>query len=450
MEVFGIIALVIALGILGYTVFYIVNYLKKHKVKKNESFSVEWKTYKFLIMLVVLNGLGAVLGTYGVALINNAHLVFKDHLFIILCGLVFGVSLAILVITFILNLFRPTQVEKERKWIRLALFISIPMTILFFFLTSEGVASYLRYPLYNAIDFTYGLTSFMDPSGGFRIAFYGLLIVGGAFISYAVCDHYFAKKYGKHGLIDTLFLVAFPMGLVGARLWYCFVLEPDYFLANPLEIITGITKGGLAIQGGAMLGAISGIIFMLIFRRYVDIRFAIDVCVPTILIAQAIGRWGNFFNAEVHGLASSIENFRFLPSVIINQMQYSSANGAVSLVGTDQMYVPLFLIESAMNMGGYFVIRYAFGPIRKHLPLLFQGSMYFVWYGLTRIILEPLRFGYVNDTSAADGGFGYSQSLVTAIVMVSIGVVLIGVSFLWAFLEKKHGKKHEFPNFNLD
>ena len=454
MLVFGIISLVISFLVLGFIVFYVINYLRKHKVKKDEEFSIEWKTYKFLILLVISNGLAGVLGSYGCAMILGADLLVKEHLYLIFGGLLFGLSLAILFITLTFNLARPSQVKTERKWIRLALFISIPVAILSFLLFTEGVANHLTYPLYNALNFKKGFVNFHDNSDGFKLTFYGVLIVGGAFISYAVSDHYIAKKYGKKGLIDTLFLVAFPMGLVGARLWFCLVLEPEYYLANPSEIIMGITKGGLAIQGGAMLGAISGIIFMLIFRRYIDIRYAIDVCVPTILIAQAIGRFGNFFNAEVHGYAVNIAEWRFLPSIIINQLQTSSArvNGVLipQLIGTDQMYLPLCIIESVTNIAGYFVIRYAFNPIRKYLPLGFQGAMYLVWYGLTRVFLEPLRYGYVGETSPDAGGFGYSQSLVTAWVMLGIGLLAIGGFYLWAYLEKKNGKKHEFPTFNFD
>ena len=444
----GIIATVLNVGVLGFLIGYVIYYLKKHKVKKGEEFSIPWKTYRFLILLVALCGLGNVAQVYGFAAFLEAKLTVAEHLFTIFGGLVFGSSFAVLFITFVLNMWRDTQVDKERKWVRLALFISIPVTIISFFLASEGIANHLTYPLWNNFEFGKGFVNFLTAGGNFKIAFYGVVIVGGAFISYWVCDTYFLKKYGKRGLIDTLFLVAFPMGLVGARLWFCFVLEPDYYLANPGEIITGVTKGGLAIQGGALLGAVSGIIFMLIFRKYVDIRFAIDVCVPTILIAQAIGRWGNYFNCEVHGVAQAVESWRFLPSVIVNQMMYSSADKATTFIGPDNMYVPLFLIESFINMSGYFVIRFAFKPLRKWLPLGFQGGMYAVWYGLTRIVLEPFRFGY--NGSSETGGFGYSQSLVTAWVMVGAGLLIIGGFYLWGFLEKKYGKKHEFPTFNLD
>ena len=160
------------------------------------------------------------------------------------------------------------------------------------------------------------------------------------------------KKYGEHGLIDSLFIVAFLAGILGARLWYCLILEPEYFLANPSEIILGIMKGGLAIQGGAICGFAVGVGFVLIFRKYIDVRFLMDIAVPTILIAQAIGRWGNFFNQEVYGKIAPDWIVNILPTIVRKNMFIDG-----------EYRLPLFLIESLINIGGYFFIRYFLGKV---------------------------------------------------------------------------------------
>ena len=315
----------LALGVIlfGYTVFYLVNYIKKNRVKKDEVSYLPKEVFIRLIILAASLGLFTIGSNYGLALWYKWDLSVLEHFMIIFCSYLFGSSFSVLFITFTLYYYRPSLEQKERKIARILMFISIPMVVIFCFVMMDGIANHLAYPLPNAIDFKYGLTNVYSSSGSFRIAFYGIIVVFGAMLSYFISDHYFYKKYGKHGLIDTLFLVAFPMGLVGARLWYCLILEPGVYLADPVKILR-VTDGGLAIQGGALLGIIAGVSFVLIFRKYVDIRFAMDVCIPTILIAQAVGRWGNFFNAEVHGLEVSMSAWRFLPNIILNQMQISS------------------------------------------------------------------------------------------------------------------------------
>ena len=439
-----IIALVLGIGVFSYLAYFLVTYLKKNRIKKGEECSLPKDIYKRLLILILSQGLLTIASSYGAAVWGAWNLSVGEHFEIIFGSYIFGTGFSLLFTAFVLYFYRPTLVEKERKFVRYSLFGSIPFVIIFFFLMMDAIGAHLIYPLPNALAIPEGLINYKQ-SGSFKIPFYGVVIVFGASLSYFIGDHYFYKKYGKHGLLDTLFLTAFPAGIIGARLWYCLVLEPGVYLSNPAQIFH-IWDGGLAIQGGAMMGIIVGISFMLIFRRYVDIRFAMDVCIPTILIAQAIGRWGNFFNCEVHGLAVDMASWQFLPRVILYQLQFSSS--APSLVGTNQIYVPLFLIESIINFGGYFIIRYATKPLWKYLPLGFQASLYLVWYGLVRLILEPFRYGYTGTTESE--AYGYSQSFVTAIVMISIGLLMIGGFYLWAYLEKKHKNLEHIKTFNLD
>ena len=155
-----------------------------------------------------------------------------------------------------------------------------------------------------------------------------------------------------------------------------------------------------------------------------------DVILPTILIAQGVGRWGNFFNVEVHGLASDAANWWFLPKIILNNSQYSST--APSLVGEGKIYVPLFLIECISNIAGYFIIKYAVGKgLRKILSLGDVGMCYLIWYGLTRVVMEPLR----------SGGYEYSQSFITAIVMMGAGALGILAFHIYDLIRKKKGLK---------
>ncbi len=347
----------------------------------------------------------------------------------------FATSLSIFVSCFALYYYLPRLDTKQRKAIRIITFVTIPFIIVGLWLLTDAFAKHIQYPLVNCISFTKGLVNANSQGDlGFNVRFYGILIVIGAGLSYFISDHYFYKEYGKHGLLDTLLIVAFPAGIIGARIWYCLVLEPG-------TNIFAIRNGGLAIQGGALGGIVVGVAFMLIFRRYVNIRWAMDVIIPTILLAQMIGRWGNFFNNEVHGMAVNMSDWWFLPKMIKYNMQYSSST--TSLVGTDQIYLPLFLIEGITNLIGYFVIRYGIGKGLKRWTSLGDLSMWYViWYGVTRYLLEPLR----------SGSFEYNQSWIMSIIMIIVGVTGIILFHLYDFIRLKiisspiHFIKKEFKS----
>lgn len=437
-----IIGIILGVALFGYAIYLVIKFVKE-KPFGNSKIVISKSLFIQLMASIGAVGLCTILSSYGGVLWGAWSLSAIEHLCIIFGSYFFGSGFSMLVASFIMYYYKPQLVENQRNIARILMFASIGVSLMFFFIMTEGFAAHIAYPLYNALDFGKGLTTYQDPSSGFRIAFYGIIVVGGAVGVYFICDHYFYKKYGKHGIIDTLFLVAFPMGLVGARLWYCLVLKTDYYIANPVAIFH-IWDGGLAIQGGALLGIISGVAFMLIFRRYVDIRWAIDTIVPTILIAQAIGRWGNFFNCEVFGEPTLISNWWFLPSVIKNQMQYTSVS-VTHRIGEGEMYTPLFLIESVVNLCGYFLIRYATKPINKYLPLLSRGGMYIAWYGLVRLIMEPMRNGYGSGI-----GDGFSQSRITAIVMIALGALVIGASYLWGILEAKNKNLDHFKTYDFE
>ena len=154
-----------------------------------------------------------------------------------------------------------------------------------------------------------------------------------------------------------------------------------------------------------------------------------DIIVPTILIAQAVGRWGNFFNCEVHGNLDLISHWNWLPRFIVENSRYSSAHGNFAPDG--YLYVPLFFIESMTNMLGYFVIAHVFGKaLRRYTELGDLAFGYIVWYGLTRVIMEPLR-----DTSFNMGENGF-WSWIWSLVFVMGGALLIAGNHLVRFILK--------------
>ena len=133
--------------------------------------------------------------------------------------------------------------------------------------------------------------------GSIHIQWYAICILFGAFLAYLLGQYRFKQLgYDKEILSDYFYALLF-VGIIGARLWYV-VFSFDYYISRPIEIFA-VWQGGLAIQGGIL----SGLVYSYYFFKKWNIPFLIagDAIMPGILIAQACGRWGNFFNQEAFG-----------------------------------------------------------------------------------------------------------------------------------------------------
>ena len=431
MKILGIISIVAALACLGYFIYRIVKIIKGHVIGE-EKHKIEGKEKKELLYLV-----GITSGLFMVACLSLYFVLTKDEgskwyevIFTILGSLVFGCSLSAGIGAFSLYYYKPDLDEKQRDVCRYVWPVALALVFIGLWVFTEGVANHLIYPLVSGISFSEGFIRGGEPGYGFKIKFYGLLIVSGALLCYAITDHMTYKKFKKHGLIDSLFLVAFLFGILGARLWYCIVLEPEFYFTNrpsgvgPFYFLFGIVDGGLAVQGGAILGIAAGVTFMLLFRKYIDVRFMMDVAIPTILLAQCIGRWGNFFNQEVYGAVTTREALWYVPTIVKNNMKISG-----------QYRIPLFYIEAMMNLAGYFVIRYLLGKVCKfHIGLGYQAASYIVWYGMVRAILELFR----------DPEFMYKQSWYIAFGMIGGGLLLMLAFFLIHKMRMDKGLEDKF------
>lgn len=248
------------------------------------------------------------------------------------------------------------------------------------------------------------------------IAFYALFILGGAGVAYIVATNKAAEYGYARNIFETLLLIALPMGILGARIWWV-ISEWNRELAydQTLHGILNFRDGGLAVQGGVLLGAFSGIWYVIEKKREIPILRATDVIIPGILLAQAIGRLGNFTNVEVYGAQADPAAWSFLPNIIINQFVLTKG----------QFYVPLFLIEALFNLCGYFVITY--GVTKLFKKFIKEGDVtacYFIWYGLVRIVMEPLR----------DSKFIMGTSLQMSLCFILLGIAVIVINHLMRYL----------------
>lgn len=205
--------------------------------------------------------------------------------------------------------------------------------------------------------------------GSLEVAWYAIIITFGMIIAVAYLL-FRAKQIGidSDTVIDYA-LFTIPIGIIGARLYYV-IGDIDSF--HSFRDVINIRSGGLAIYGGIIAGAITVYVISRI-KKISFLAFA-DCCTPGIILAQAIGRWGNFANGEAFGSETSI----------FCRMGLKNA-----LTDFELMYVhPTFLYESLWNLAG-FIIANIFHKKRKYDGQIFL--FVFGWYGLGRMFIEGLR-----------------------------------------------------------
>ncbi|MCD8203591.1 MAG: prolipoprotein diacylglyceryl transferase [Coprobacillus sp.] len=413
--------LIISVAALIFICVYLGHYIRQHK-------EIVTCYKKPLIYSIVAGVIGTI--TLLVAmLIAYPRAGFTDikwyhYLATIVGSIVTGASFFGFWICFIMHYYGKFLSEKARKWYYWGMIISLCAFIVFIFVLSEGFADYLTYPLVNGISFSGGL-HWTTPRQSNSIAFYAIFILFGAIVVYLMCDHKLYVQYGKHGMVDGTFIFGLVTGIIGARLFYVIGNWQEY-KGTGFGNMIAMWNGGLTVLGGVFTGVVCGIIWLLVRYRKdnYSIFVMVDIIIPTILIAQALGRWGNFFNVEVYGNAVNSAWYAWLPSIITNNLAAGGQEGMI--------YAPLFLIECVANVGGYFIITKLFGKkLRKYLEDGDQGAMYFVWYGLVRLIMEPFR--YSNFNMGSDGYW----SIIWSVAFVLVGMLVILVNHVVRFILKR-------------
>ena len=252
--------------------------------------------------------------------------------------------------------------------------------------------------------------------GFIKIYWYSALILFGCITGYLVITLE-AKKFGiNKDFMFNLFFYLIIFAIIGAR-FYFVIFNWDYYSIHTSEIFQ-IWQGGLAIHGGILLGLLFTIFYT---KKYkISTLRILDIIVVGLLLGQAIGRWGNFFNSEAHGIATSLEHLENLhiPEFIINGMKI---NGVY--------YHPTFLYESLWCLIGFIIILFI-----RRLRYIKVGqitSFYLVWYGTGRFFVESLR----TDSLMF---FGLKQAQIVSVVMIIVGIILYFVKNKGSKLDKKY------------
>ncbi|HDP4577559.1 TPA: prolipoprotein diacylglyceryl transferase [Staphylococcus aureus] len=249
--------------------------------------------------------------------------------------------------------------------------------------------------------------NYIDPVafnlGPLSVRWYGIIIAVGILLGYFVAQRALVKAgLHKDTLVDIIFYSAL-FGFIAARIYFV-IFQWPYYAENPSEIIK-IWHGGIAIHGGLIGGFIAGVIVCKVKNLN---PFPIgDIVAPSIILAQGIGRWGNFMNHEAHGGSVSrafLEQLH-LPNFIIENMYI---NG--------QYYHPTFLYESIWDVAGFIILV----NIRKHLKLGETFFLYLTWYSIGRFFIEGLR----TDSLMLTSNIRVAQLVSILLILISISLIV--------------------------
>lgn len=246
--------------------------------------------------------------------------------------------------------------------------------------------------------------------GPLTIHTYALCILMGIVAAVLISQRRLSVRGGRPGQVIDIILWAVPLGIVGARFYHVFTHVGDYFYPGAnLSNVFAIWDGGNALYGSLLGGTVGA----LIGCRRAGIRlwsFA-DVLAPAMLVAQAIGRLGNWFNHELFGLPTTLPwGLEILPT----DSMFPDGLPAGTL------FHPLFLYEMIWNLIGLALI--FFLERRYRLRWGKTWALYMIWYGLGRSWLEAIR---IDPTS--DALLGIPANIWASFVAIALGVVLFVV-----------------------
>ncbi len=246
--------------------------------------------------------------------------------------------------------------------------------------------------------------------GPLTIHTYALCIIAGMVAATIITQRRLSRRGGEKGVVLDIILWAIPLGIIGARLYHVLTHGGDYFYPGAnLWNTFAIWDGGNALYGSLLGGTVGAYIGC----RRTGIRlwsFA-DALAPAMLVAQSLGRLGNYFNHELFGLPTTLAwGLQILPTDTMFPKDLPA--------GT--LFHPLFLYEIVWNLVGVAIIL----MLERRFPLRWGRAfgVYLIWYGLGRSWLEAIRIDPTSDTL-----FGIPANIWASFVAVALGVTLIVV-----------------------
>ena len=236
---------------------------------------------------------------------------------------------------------------------------------------------------------------------GTEIKLYGIIIALAMLVAIFLSQH-LAKKRGLNpDDIIILALMVIPLSILGARTYYCIFSDIDY----TFKTFWQIRNGGLAIYGGIIGGIIAIIIFAIIKKDLKIIIKLFDVIVPSLILGQAMGRWGNFFNQEAYGRLVTNPDLQWFPFAV-----------KIDVIGGYEWHLATFFYESMWNLIGFGLALIVFNKSKKWGT---TTGFYLAYYGLGRLWIEGLR-----TDSLYWGPFRVSQVLSAILVLIGMAILV--------------------------
>lgn len=252
--------------------------------------------------------------------------------------------------------------------------------------------------------------------GVFTFRSYALCILAGIIVAVLLTSRRLTKRGAQPGVVVDFAIVAIPLALIGARAWHVLTHLGDYF--GPAHPLTDIATYGNAIAiwngGNAIFGAIvGGAVGAWIASRWTGVRFLsfADAVAPGLLLAQAIGRIGNWFNTELYGM----------PTTLPWGLQVPSSNPSFPAgLAPGTLFHPTFLYELVWDVAGAVVLLL----VERRTALRWGRALgfYLIWYGLGRSVFESIR---IDPTTVV---LGLRVNVWVAFLTVLIGIAIIVAS----------------------
>ena len=260
--------------------------------------------------------------------------------------------------------------------------------------------------------------------GKLDVRWYGIIITLG--IIAAAAYVIFRGKRNEHVISDDIIdiaLLTVILGVIGARAYYVLTTLDQY---KTFGEAIAIWNGGLGIYGG-IIGGCLGIVIMCLIKK-ISWRKLFDMAAPGVMIAQAMGRWGNFFNGEAYGYAigDTTRFFFFNKELVLSSGEgtvFNTLRMGLNQYGVTTFYHPTFLYESVWNILGFVIANLIYKHKRFHGQI---ALFYFTWYGFGRMFIE----GFRTDSLYVPGTMVRISQLVGLLCFIGCGVALLVLTIL--------------------
>lgn len=270
---------------------------------------------------------------------------------------------------------------------------------------------------------------------GHPIYWYGIIIAIGLLLAILLAMYHARREGHNPDNILDLALIVVPLAVICARIYYVVFEWEKYAPPMPFWHVFAVWEGGLAIYGGV----IGGFIGVWIYSKFINKKIAfvnlLDLLAPSLILGQAIGRWGNFVNQEAFGRIIDDPSWQWFPAAVF--IQNPIINNVAQPAG---YYMATFFYESIWNflVFGFLFFYYKNSKTRRKGNIFW---FYLLLYGLGRVVIEGLR----TDSLYIPGTDIRASQVLSGVLIVVSAIVLLfpNIKTLYYYVKQKVDKRRE-------